>query len=86
MGKIIFWLVVVFVVLFVLRLVNVAKARAARATTRCAAAPTGAACRWCAACDCGVFLPQRRRARAGPTGSRCGDRACVQASADETVG
>ena len=34
MGKLIFWLVVVFAVLFVLRMVNVAKAARRRATRR----------------------------------------------------
>ena len=41
MGKIIFWIVVIFVVLFALRLVNVAKAQA-RATTRRARADAAA--------------------------------------------
>jgi hypothetical protein len=77
MGKIVFWIVVFFVILLGLRFLNVAKARKsarqrqrrerprelppAEPTVRCE--------------ECGVFLPQSE-AKATPTGYRCGDPAC----------
>ena len=75
MGKIVFWLVVVFGVLFALRMWNVAKARALRkdagpGSTR---GPTPTAMIECV--DCGVFLP-RTDATNAPDGYRCGDPAC----------
>ena len=76
MSKIIFWLVIFFVGLFVLRLVNIAKSRrndpaqprspdkkAAGAMVRCT--------------QCGVFLP-KADALPSPQGFRCGDPACAQ--------
>ena len=75
MGKIIFWLIVFFVALLVLRLVNVANSRSARggeaprrakskdtAMTRCV--------------NCGVYLP-RADAVDGPRGPLCGDAKCL---------
>jgi hypothetical protein len=71
-GKVVFWLVVVFVVLFALRLVNASKNRARNrdraaghvdATTRCV--------------DCGVYLPSAD-AIAGPRGPLCGDAKCLE--------
>ena len=75
MGKIIFWLVVFFVALLVLRLVNAANSRATRggqsaggkkskeaAMTRCV--------------NCGVYLP-RADAIDGPRGPLCGDPQCL---------
>ena len=60
MGKIIFWIVVVFVVLFALRLVNVGKAkrraRDARRRARSAGKPRPKPMVRCG--NCGVFLPQ----------------------------
>jgi hypothetical protein len=57
MGKIIFWIVVVFVVLFALRLVNTSKAKRRDRESRAgenAAGPAETMVR----CDkCGVFLP-----------------------------
>ena len=78
MGKVIFWIVVFFVILFGLRLVSLAKSRSrsddeargppkaippAEPTVRCA--------------ECGVFLP---KAGATPiaTGYRCSDPACTR--------
>jgi len=77
MGKIIFWIVVFFAALFVLRMLSLAKAKSRRdrgaerpkpltppePTVRCA--------------NCGVFLP---RAEATPiaTGYRCSDPACTR--------
>jgi len=75
MGKIIFWLIVFFVALLVLRLVNVANSRSGRnessgragksketAMTRCV--------------NCGVYLP-RADAVDGPRGPLCGDPQCL---------
>ncbi len=77
MGKVIIWIVVVFVILFVLRLVNAGKAR--RSENRRAPASeekkaTGTMVR-CA--ECGVFLP-KADALPSPKGFRCGDAACAQ--------
>ena len=76
MGKVIFWLVVVFGVLFALRMWNVAKLRAERKDAPGAAnprAPADMAMIKCA--ECGVFLP-RTDATTAPDGYRCGDPAC----------
>jgi hypothetical protein len=76
MGKIIFWIVVFFAILFVLRLVSIAKAKARRErdlreppkaippaepTVRCA--------------ECGIFLP-KTDAMPVAAGYRCRDPAC----------
>lgn len=76
MGKIIFWLVVIFGVLLVVRLINVAKskARAARASNRTAQPP--AAMVRCV--ECGVFLP-KAEARAVREGFHCPQPDCSQA-------
>jgi len=71
MGKIIFWLVVIFVGLFALRMYNVAKARRAR---RKPGARTPAAMVRCV--QCGVYLP-KPEARETTTGYRCQDPACA---------
>lgn len=75
MGKLIFWVVVFFVVLFVLRLINVANSRSRNRSARAAkdAAP-GAMIR-CVAC--GVYLPSAD-AKPGPRGPLCGDPQCLQ--------
>ena len=76
MSKIIFWLVVVFVVLFVLRLVNIAKARSAGHAQQSKADPKAAdAMVRCS--ECGIFLP-RAEAVASAQGFRCGEPGCVQ--------
>jgi hypothetical protein len=77
-GKIVFWIVVLFVVLFALRLVNVAKAKARRerksTEAKKAALPGEATVR----CErCGVFLP-KSEALPAPTGYRCSQPACAQ--------
>jgi hypothetical protein len=63
MGKVIFWIVVVFVVLFALRLLNTSKAKRRRRESGNAenvAAPAETMVR----CDkCGVFLPLGDAAR-----------------------
>lgn len=74
MGKIIFWLVVFFAVLLVLRLVNVAKARGRREPPRGRAAPPAPMVR---CVECGVFLPQAD-ARPVPQGFHCGQVNCAQ--------
>jgi hypothetical protein len=75
MGKILFWLVVFFVVLFALRLVNVAKSRSRdRAPGRPPKAIEGSMSR---CVDCGVYLPSAD-AIAGPRGPLCGDPQCAE--------
>jgi hypothetical protein len=75
MGKVIFWLVVVFAVLFGLRLLNAGKLRRRNDASRPgnARAPADMAMIKCV--DCGVFLP-RTDASNAPDGYRCGDPAC----------
>jgi hypothetical protein len=75
MGKVIFWLVVVFGVLFVLRLLNAAKLRQRNtaAGPGNARAPGDMAMIKCV--ECGVFLP-RTDATTASDGYRCGDPAC----------
>jgi hypothetical protein len=68
MGKIVFWLVVVFVALFALRIVNAAKARERRG----GAAPAQGGVPTVRCRDCGVFLPRAEAVPAGD-GFRCGD-------------
>ena len=73
MGKIIFWVVVIFAVLFALRMWNVAKARS-RQTRK---PPEPAASNSMVQCvQCGVFLPQPD-ARMAPDGYHCADPACA---------
>ena len=70
MGKVLLWIVIVLVVLFVLRMINVAKA--AR-RSREAAPPPGEQKALMVKCvECGVYLPQAE-ARRGPRGPCCGD-------------
>jgi hypothetical protein len=74
MGKLIFWLVVFFVVLLVLRLINVANSRSRnRERSRKAANAAGAMIR---CVDCGVYLPSAD-AKASPRGPLCGDPQCA---------
>jgi len=74
MGKVIFGLVVVFAVLFALRLLNAAKQRnrrdGASGPTRTPSATPMIRC-----VECGVFLPAPD-ATTAPDGYRCGDPAC----------
>ena len=75
MGKVIFWIVVVFAVLFGLRLLNAAKAKhradAARKKRDQAAQPMVRCVR------CGVFLPSADAIPA-PGGHGCRDPQCAQ--------
>ena len=77
MGKFIFWIVVVFVVLFGLRLLNAGKdkrrAREAGEAAQKADTPAEAMVR-CGAC--GIFLPQSE-ARPVAGGYVCGDPGCA---------
>lgn len=72
MGKIVFWLVVVFAVLFVLRLVNASKARQRREAGR-RQAPAGMPMVQCR--DCGVYLPKIEAMPAGDA-FRCPEGTC----------
>lgn len=77
MGKIVFWIVVFFVILVGLRLVNFAKSRERsreqpRPQSRGELPPAEPTVR----CEgCGLFLP-KSEATATDTGYRCGDPAC----------
>jgi uncharacterized protein len=76
MSKLVFWLVIVFGVLFVLRLLNLsrAKKRAQGARPKQAATPQiPEAMVRCA--RCGVYLP-KSETRFGPGGLTCGDPGC----------
>ena len=83
MGKFIFWLVVFFAILFVLRLVNVAKSRARGEAPRAPKqkASTAAMIR---CVDCGVYLPGAD-AKSSPRGPLCGDPQCLQRHRDKTM-
>jgi len=73
MGKVIFWIVVVFLILFVLRLYNAAKAQKRAAKQKGAKATPQLMVR---CVQCGVFLPEPD-ARATASGYRCKDPACA---------
>jgi hypothetical protein len=73
MGKIIFWLVVIFVVLFGLRLMNAGKAKR-RAREAREAGPSAETMVRCG--QCGVFLPQGE-ARSVAGGYVCGAPGCA---------
>jgi hypothetical protein len=74
-GKVVFWLVVFFAVLFVLRLINVAssRARGGDASGRPPKAKDGAMIR---CVECGVYLPSADAIQ-GPRGPLCGDPQCA---------
>ena len=75
MGKLIFWLVVVFVILFALRLVNASKQRARNRARAPGRVPEVGAMARCV--DCGVYLPLAD-VTAGPRGPLCGDAKCLE--------
>ena len=75
MGKIVFWIVVVFAVMFVLRLVNVAKARRRADLARRGGTPPAEPMVRCV--RCGVYLP-RADATPAPGGFTCGDAECAK--------
>jgi hypothetical protein len=76
MAKLIFWIVVVFVVMFGLRLYNVAaaKRRARESGSAKAAGPRADTMVRCT--SCGVYLP-RNDALPVPGGYVCGDPGCA---------
>ena len=71
MGKIVFWIVVVFAVLMVLRLVNASKTRARRDQGKAGRTEAMVQC-----ASCGVYLP-RADAKPGPSGLTCGEPKCL---------
>jgi hypothetical protein len=77
MTKILIWIGVIIVLLFGLRLLNVAKAkrRSGTAGRRPASAPPAETMIRCV--RCGVYLPQQDAAP-GPLGLTCGDPACTK--------
>lgn len=81
MGKILIWIVVVFAILFVLRLVNVAKARRDREDAR--DEPKGKPSERTTSgpmvrcVECGTFVP-KTDAHPVPQGFVCSDAKCVQ--------
>ena len=74
MGKVIFWIVIVFAVLFVLRLLNAQKARQARDAS--GGTRTGSAHPTVRCASCGVYVP-RSDAKPGRSGLTCGDPVCL---------
>jgi hypothetical protein len=72
MAKIILWIVIIFAVLFVLRLVNAKKSR--RAGGDAAKGPNAQAMIRCV--SCGVYVP-RADAKPGPAGLTCGEAVCL---------
>ena len=70
MGKVLLWIVIVFAVLFVLRLVNAQKAKRRQDARAKPATQTMVRC-----VHCGVFVP-RADAKPGPAGLTCGEPAC----------
>lgn len=78
MGKVVFWLLVIFAVLFALRLLNAAKAKrdaaAREAAVRATNERTGQPMVRCV--NCGVYLPQAE-AMPVPQGFRCQDGNCA---------
>jgi len=78
MGKAILWIVLVFVVLFGLRLLNASKARRrAEAARRSADAGAPRADIMVRCVRCGVFLP-RADAKPAPGGHACADPRCAE--------
>jgi hypothetical protein len=75
MGKIIVWIIVIFVILFALRMWNAAQARKRAGPRR-----AGADAQLMVRCiRCGTFLP-KADATASPEGFRCTDPTCAQHS------
>jgi ribosomal protein S26 len=74
-GKIIFWIVVFFAVLFVLRMINVAKSKA-REKARQEAKQIPPAEPTVRCIKCGTFLPASEATQVA-TGYRCNDPACA---------
>jgi hypothetical protein len=77
MGKVIFWLVVFFAVLLVLRLINVSNDRRRRRKDERASRRSPPAGSMLRCVDCGVYLPSAD-AKFGPRGPLCGDPICLR--------
>ncbi len=77
MTKILLWVVVIFVLLFGLRLLNVAKAKRRAGPSASGVPPAPAAETMVRCARCGIYLPQKDALR-GPEGLTCGDPACAQ--------
>ena len=78
MGKVILWIVLIFAVLFGLRLVNAAKARRRANLAQQGDAPKTPTAEPMVRClRCGVYLP-RADAKAVPDGFHCGDAKCAR--------
>lgn len=75
MGKIVAWLVLIFVVLLALRIINSRKARSRRNAARSASATDVAPMVRCV--RCGVFLPREEAAKI-PGGHACPEGQCVK--------
>lgn len=75
MGRVIFWIVVVFVVLFGLRILNAGKAKRRRDEAR-GAEGGGKADEMVRCVRCGLFLPRAEATRA-PGGFACADGRCA---------
>jgi hypothetical protein len=78
MGKVFFWLVIVFAVLFGLRLLHAGKAKRRADDAKRAAAAGGPPADTMVRCvRCGVFLP-RAEAKPAPGGHACADPHCAE--------
>ena len=77
MTKILIWIGVIFVLLFGLRLLNVAKAKRRSGTAGRGSASASPAETMVRCVHCGVYLPQED-ATPGPMGLTCGDPACTK--------
>ena len=75
--KILLWIGVIVVILFGLRLLNVAKAKRRFDAADRGPAPAPPAETMIRCSRCGVYLPQKD-ATPGPAGLTCGDPACTQ--------
>ena len=75
MTKIVVWIGIIVVVLFALRLLNVAKAKRRAGATGASPPPPAETMIRCS--RCGVYLPQKE-ATPGPTGPTCGEPACLR--------
>ncbi len=77
MGKIVFWLVVAFVVLLGLRLLNVASAKRRRDEAAAAGRPGTGGDRMVRCVRCGLYLPQAE-ATSSAAGYVCADGRCAE--------
>jgi len=73
--KIVLWIVFIAILLLVLRLLNIAKAKQRNNARSSSTVPPAERMIRCACC--GVYLPQKD-AIAGPAGLTCGEPACLR--------